>query len=355
LGDDTITRCVDGGMWVLGMFFATPTWASGAPAGLPASARTNSYPPRDLDQYAEYVRRTVEHYRDRIRYWEVWNEPDASNFWRGTPEEYVELEKLTYRVAKQADPTCVVIGGGGLHYSMRPWIERAAAAGMLDHCDWLSYHAYVPADEPPETTLRNAEYFRDLLARYGRPEMPLVCTEGGVLDTTFYDGLDLLELPPQRVRPPMSWHRGACRLVQVAALEMAAGVRKRFYYYEKCPPPARAYLDTSALEITGAPRPKLMAWVAMERQLRGSSFAGQAVGEGWRACVFGRPEGSVAVLWAGDDLRVSLRPELPEGCGLVDLMGNPMPAPDRGLELTEEPVYLTCPRSADELLGALHD
>lgn len=350
-GEESVDRCIAAGLHVLGVFFATPGWAVDAPA------TTDDYaagPPRDLNQYREYVRRTVEHYHGRIRYWEVWNEPDAGNFWKGTPEEYVQLLAATREVAKAVDPDCVIVGGGGLHYSLRGWIEAAADAGMLDYCDWLSYHSYLAVDEPPEAALDNIRYFQDLLRRHGRTELPLVCTEGGVTDTTFYEGLDLDELPPERARPTMSWHRGACRLVQVAALEMSEGVRKRFYYYHKPPPPARAHFDYSALEITGAPRPKLMAWVAMERVLRGLRYARRVEKDGWWAVIFSGGGRSVAVAWAADDTRVPLPSGLPEGATLTDLMGAPMPLPTDGrLMLSDEPVYIAAPLSAEALARLL--
>lgn len=349
-GEEAVDRCIAAGMNVLGVFFATPNWA----VDNPASGNYAAGPPRDMNEYREYVQRTVERYRGRIRYWEVWNEPDAGNFWHGTPEQYVELLAATREVAKAADPDCVIIGGGGLHYSMKQWIEAAADAGMLDYCDWLSYHSYIPVDEPAEAMLDNILYFKDLLARHGRADIPLVCTEGGATDTTFYEGLDLDELPPERVRPPMSWHRGACRLVQVAALEMSEGVKKRFYYYHKPPPEARAYLDYSALEFTGAPRPKLMAWVAMERVLRGLSFARRVDADGWRAVILEGDGRSVAVAWTPDGSEVALPGPLPEGATLTDLMGVSAEAPaDARLTLTEEPVYISAPISAEALATAL--
>jgi len=352
-GEESVDRCLAAGMHVLGVLFATPPWAVDTTVGSP-SGNYRAGPPRDMDQYREYVRRTVERYRGRIRYWEVWNEPDASNFWKGTPEQYVELLRATREVAKAADPDCVIIGGGGLHYSLKDWVEAAADAGMLASCDWLSYHSYVPVDEPAEAMLDNVRYFQDLLARHGRTDIPLVCSEGGVTDTTFYEGLDFDELPPARVRPPMSWRRGACRLVQVAALEMAEGVRKRFYYYHKPPPVPRAYFDYSALEVNGAPRPKLMAWVAMERQLRGLSLARRVDGDGWRAIVFEGAARTVAVAWADDDATATLPGALPEDAVLTDLMGVATPALEDGrVTLTDEPVYIEADGDASALVPLL--
>ncbi|MGC9320308.1 MAG: LamG-like jellyroll fold domain-containing protein [Armatimonadota bacterium] len=340
-GDETITRCVDNGMHVLGVFLGTPRWAARVPEDYPQDARAHNYPPRDPAEYAEYVRRTVEHYRDRIRRWEVWNEPHHGGFWQGSAEEYVQLLRITYEVAKQADPGCIIIGGGGLSSHAREWAEQAMEAGLLEHCDWLSYHRYVSASEPPEAVLEDVEYFRGLLETHGHPRMPLICSEGGVVDTTFLDGLDFEELPPQRVRPPMNWRQGAIRLVQASALEMAAGIGQRFYYFQKVPPLARAYLDYSGLEITGAPRPKLMAWMAMERLLRGCPHAATVAREAWHAEVFAGPERAVAVCWTENGADVGL--DVPDGWSVVDLMGNALPGEPTDVTLGDEPVYVVAP------------
>ena len=50
----------------------------------------------DLDAWREYVRTVADRYRGRIRYWEVWNEPDLGGFNQMSLEEYVQLQKATY-------------------------------------------------------------------------------------------------------------------------------------------------------------------------------------------------------------------------------------------------------------------
>lgn len=78
------------GFEILAPLAYTPQWASSAPTGLPAGLRTRA-PPRDLRDWEAYVAATVSRYRDRVHYWQVWNEPDLAGFWAGTPHEYAEL------------------------------------------------------------------------------------------------------------------------------------------------------------------------------------------------------------------------------------------------------------------------
>ncbi len=98
--------------------------------------------------WAEYVRRTVERYRDYTRYWEVWNEPDMSlHFWTGTPDEYIDLLKLSYPIIKDADPDALVMTGGfatlSPHGQRRyPDIMAYTVLNAADYFDVLAFHQH---------------------------------------------------------------------------------------------------------------------------------------------------------------------------------------------------------------------
>ncbi len=47
-----------------------------------------------------------------IRIWEVWNEPDFVQFWRGGADAYARMLKVSYIVTKLADPAAQVMFGG---------------------------------------------------------------------------------------------------------------------------------------------------------------------------------------------------------------------------------------------------
>ena len=88
------------------------------------SVNTNNY-------WADYVYNVVTNYKDHIKIWETWNEPDYVtdytkvegwktsppnkddlSHWHGTIFEYIRLLRITYEVAKKVDPTCFVATGG---------------------------------------------------------------------------------------------------------------------------------------------------------------------------------------------------------------------------------------------------
>jgi len=123
--------------------------------------------------WAFYINKTVTIYKDYIKIWETWNEPDYTRnyndvskwkteppepkiltHWYGTIFEYIRLLRITYEVAKKVDPTCwVATGGLGytnfldaiLRYTDNPdggkvTEEYPAYGGAYFDCD--AYHQY---------------------------------------------------------------------------------------------------------------------------------------------------------------------------------------------------------------------
>ncbi|MBT3381872.1 MAG: hypothetical protein HN742_04340 [Lentisphaerae bacterium] len=100
----------------------------------------------DFDAYMkawieDYVRPMAQHFKGRIRYWEVTNEPYYQ--YRECPEKWVRLMKETYETLKEVDPGCTVVGTCGPPGSMGyGWYRRTFALGSLDYQDAVSSHLY---------------------------------------------------------------------------------------------------------------------------------------------------------------------------------------------------------------------
>jgi len=66
--------------------------------------------------WIRFVRALTEHYRDRIRHWEIWNEPNLLWSPRGpSAVAYTELVKRTSPVIRASIPDAVVAGSERLH------------------------------------------------------------------------------------------------------------------------------------------------------------------------------------------------------------------------------------------------
>jgi hypothetical protein len=65
--------------------------------------------PKGVEQYCRWARQVVCHYKGKIKYWEIWNEPNIF-FWSGPKELYADLLKQAYDAIKAEDPEAVVLG-----------------------------------------------------------------------------------------------------------------------------------------------------------------------------------------------------------------------------------------------------
>ena len=76
-----------------------------------------AYPPKSYEKWAELVFQWVKHSVQRYGrtevegwYWEVWNEPDLTFYWKGTPDEYIKLYDYTADAVKRALPAAKIGG-----------------------------------------------------------------------------------------------------------------------------------------------------------------------------------------------------------------------------------------------------
>ena len=147
--------------------------------------------------WAYYVYQTVTTYKDYIKIWETWNEPDYTQnkndienwytnppnptdltHWYGTIFEYIRLLRITYEVAKKVDPNCFVATGGLgypefldaiLRYTDNPDNgevddDYPAFGGAYFDCD--AYHQYPQYGVTDlETKIGYHEYGSDMLAK----------------------------------------------------------------------------------------------------------------------------------------------------------------------------------------------
>ncbi|MEN6536511.1 MAG: beta-galactosidase [Bryobacteraceae bacterium] len=96
--------------------------------------------------WVAYTGRIADHFRGRVRHYEIWNEPNGKGFWRPydpDPVGYAELVKITAPEIRKRVPKAVIIGIGlaGLGNQI-DYVKRALDAGLANYIDKLSYHPY---------------------------------------------------------------------------------------------------------------------------------------------------------------------------------------------------------------------
>jgi hypothetical protein len=110
-----------------------------------------------------------------VAVWELYNEPDAG-FCPELPDRFSAEAKATYLGLKAASPHPVLLPSLGLPPG--PWLERAAANGLLDYGDAFNLHYYGFARDFPDLLALTRHFLRRQGAEDGK--LPLWITEIGI-------------------------------------------------------------------------------------------------------------------------------------------------------------------------------
>ncbi|NUQ00958.1 MAG: hypothetical protein HUU35_14010, partial [Armatimonadetes bacterium] len=142
--DRLVERYGQQGMELQCLLAFTPQWA--APAEFrQAEYRVWSRKMPRLDAWRTWVTAMARRYGDRIRFWEVWNEPDIG-FWLGSLEEYLQLLQTAHDAIKQVDPKLQVMTGGFAIYDRNPQFIEAVVDRGQAWFDIFAYHRHGDFD-----------------------------------------------------------------------------------------------------------------------------------------------------------------------------------------------------------------
>ncbi|XAO70829.1 MAG: hypothetical protein AAYR33_07235 [Acetobacteraceae bacterium] len=149
--------------------------------------------PADFDIYAKLVGEAVKRYSAdlslsgiprKIEYWEIWNEPDLSLFWSGSPTQFYSMYEKIARKIKSIDPSAKV-GVSGVSNGESG--SGPYTRGLVDYCrtrgvplDFLSWHYYAHNSSDPRRFASCATAQRQNLDRAGFTNAESICTEWNI-------------------------------------------------------------------------------------------------------------------------------------------------------------------------------
>jgi hypothetical protein len=109
--DEVFTRMADNGLTITYVltFWDKETYPNGEGAPC-ARFKTEG----EIEHYLDFVQFTVSHFKDRVQYFEIWNEPDIPRYCPKyiEPADYINLVKRTVPVIRQEYPEAKITVGG---------------------------------------------------------------------------------------------------------------------------------------------------------------------------------------------------------------------------------------------------
>lgn len=302
---------------VLPFLFLTPDFASAAPAD---AKRKDTYAPKDLNQYGNFVFQTVARYGSQkhpaaqletadkksglnlINTYELWNEPNLINpdwgAWQTTLDDYYRMFRPGAEAVKRADPKARVANGGfaGVELDTIDTLRSFKypdGKTPLDFTDVLSAHFYTGLTLPERARV-NPNIDRSVGAKAAadapsleeqlvalnewrnrnKPEMPIWITETGY-DTAGPYGIG------ERMQ--------AARLPRAIMLALGNGVEKVMVYREKGSTPGQ-HAAAGVIRDDETLKPSYLSYATLIRELNGM-------------------EGGMRLPYPDDDVRIFVWPK----------------------------------------------
>lgn len=154
----------------------TPQWASSTPTVNGKYGMGASGAPADMDDWRDYVRTLARRYAGKIRYWEIWNEPDYEPHYNGTKKQLVEMTRIAREELLAADPANKIVSPGLTKGQGMAYLDGYLGEGGGNYVDMIGFHWYYWTD--PETVGSMMDNLRNLMKTYGVQDKPIWITEG---------------------------------------------------------------------------------------------------------------------------------------------------------------------------------
>jgi hypothetical protein len=158
-------------------------------------------PPDNVQDYADFVSAVASRYAGRVKYYQLWNEPNIYPEWGSgaiNPEAYVQLLKAGTEAVRAADPEAQIIAGAlASTINMQPadappgnslndllFLQRMYDAGAAPYFDIVATQGYGlysgPTDNrmhPRVINISRHKFVRDLMVKNGDAAKPIWIAE----------------------------------------------------------------------------------------------------------------------------------------------------------------------------------
>jgi len=135
--DRVINYAHKNGLSILGVMAYSPVWTN--------ASKKYTLPPDDVALWRRFVEKTVNRYKDRVKYWSIWNEPNLDLFFSAGKDVFVsKIFVPAAQVIKAVDPGAFIVG---------PDLAHKTSQGQ----EWYFWLKYI---------LDNAGQYIDVIAHH---------------------------------------------------------------------------------------------------------------------------------------------------------------------------------------------
>ncbi len=137
--DRVVNYAAANGLSIYASIGSTPGWANGK--------KGSTYPAANVQDWKNFVSRTIARYKNQVKYWGVWNEPNLKDFFALGKDIYVQQVLLpAVQAIRVSDPAAFIVGpdlshktapGSEWYFWMKYILDNAGG-----HFDIISHHIY---------------------------------------------------------------------------------------------------------------------------------------------------------------------------------------------------------------------
>lgn len=292
-----------------------PKWLQTDKKSLGGASSGKGDPLPDQAAYEIFCEDAARHFKDKIKWWESWNEPGV----KMRSHEYLPLLKACWRGTKKGNPQSKLLGLTGtwdMAGDLYGWVKRCFKIGAADYMDAIAIHGYHVKDRLYGKVVK--EMAKEITGR----DFEVWDTESGAIGADPYGfGSSWANIRTFESQEDLgSW------LAKMLSSELASGVSRHSWFNLDSHYDHMGKYALSLLAFDGSPHATLIAHNAIIDLLVDAKFERELNVEGDSvAYLFESPKGPLCVYW-NPSMNTTCNLNLPaKNIQLLDLFGRTVP------------------------------
>jgi hypothetical protein len=299
----------------------SPGWASARPLEKSVYQPGSAAEPKDIQDWRNFVRAVATRYRGQINAYEIWNEPNLSQFCSASVDQILLLTREASQIIHEVDPAAIVVSPSATESKGLAWLSEFLAKGGGQYVDVIGYHLYVNP-QPPEAMVPLIQQIRQIMANNGQGSKPIWNTEANWFSPKPFPSGDL----------------AAAYLARSYILNWAADVQRLYWYAWD----NHAVLVTTTQQDSQTLTPAGQAYRSVYQWLVGARMDGcQQDANHTFVCQLNRNGSPQWIVWNPDSVRTFALPSAWHVDTITTLFDQPHPSTSAAANIGPSPVLLT--------------